>query len=259
MSPPQAVSVNATDFRPVHTRRTFEEVTQQVRKLLFGGSLRSGDRLPSERELAVMLGIGRPALREALRALEVSGLIELRKGKTGGAFISHGNQNVVSGGMSDMLRLRSVSVEDLFEAREWILSSLSRPAAKRITPEEIAALRRNMNDAEALHLQGRYEERIDCNFEFHGMLAEATRNPVAAMVVRGLTDALRSLIHKVGSDLSANFFTNRRALVKALEVRDEEAAARAMARIVKDTEVTYKRLAQERMGEAVLPRPKRNK
>lgn len=253
--PPRSI---AAEFKPVHTRRTFEEVSQQVRELLFGGSLRSGDRLPPERELAAMLGVGRPALREALRALEVSGLIELRKGKSGGAFVTHGNQNVVSGGMSDMLRLRSVSVEDLFEAREWILSSLARPAARRITPQEIEALRLNLGAAEALHELGRFEERIDCNFKFHGMLAEATRNPVAVMVVRGLTDALRSLIHKVGSDLSAHFFTNRKALVKALEARDEEAAARAMARIVKDTESTYKRLAQERLGETVLPRQRRN-
>src|SRR3982751_343053 len=91
-----------TEFRQVQIRRTFEEVAAQVRGMLFDGSLRPGDRLPPERELAVTLGVGRPALREALRALEVGGLLELRKGKTGGAFISSGDHRVVSGGMSDM-------------------------------------------------------------------------------------------------------------------------------------------------------------
>ena len=238
-------------FRQVHTRRTFEEVAAQVREMVFGGSLKAGDRLPPERELSVMLGVGRPALREALRALEVGGLIELRKGKTGGAFISSGQQSVVSSGMSDMLRLRNVSVAELFEAREWILTSLIRPACRRITPEEIDGLYENVKLAEQLHKQGRFDERIDTNFEFHMLLAQATRNQLAVSVLLGMTDALRSLIHQVGSDLGPNFFSRRRRLIKALEERDEEVAARRIAEIVKATEQTYMRLAQERMGESI--------
>jgi GntR family transcriptional repressor for pyruvate dehydrogenase complex len=238
-------------FRQVHTRRTFEEVASQVREMVFGGSLKAGDRLPPERELSVMLGVGRPALREALRALEVGGLIELRKGKTGGAFISSGQQSVVSSGMSDMLRLRNVSVAELFEAREWILTSLVRPACRRITAEEIAGLYDNVKRAEQLHKQGRFDERIDTNFEFHMLLAQATRNQLAVSVLLGMTDALRSLIHQVGTDLGPNFFSRRRRLIKALEDRDEEAAARRIAEIVKATEQTYMRLAQERMGESI--------
>lgn len=236
-------------------RRTFEEVAAQVRGMLFDGSLRPGDRLPPERELAITLGVGRPALREALRALEVGGLLEFRKGKTGGAFISAGDHRVVSGGMTDMLRLGSVAVEELFEAREWILSSLVRPACRRITAAEVQRLKDNVAEAERLHEQGRFDERIDKNFEFHSMLAEATRNAVAVMVVRGMSDALRSLIHQVGSELSPNFFAHRRELIRALELRDEEAAARKTAAIVKETEKTYKRLAQERLAQATARRP----
>jgi GntR family transcriptional regulator, transcriptional repressor for pyruvate dehydrogenase complex len=236
-------------FRMVHTRRTFEEVTAQVRQMLFDGSLQPGDRLPPERELSELLGVGRPALREALRALEVSGLIELRKGKTGGAFMTQGDPRVVSGGMSDLLRLGSASVEQLFEAREWILSSLVRPACRRIRPEEIGAMRRNVAEAEQLHKAGRYRERIERNFEFHTLIAQATRNPFAIISIAGLTDALRSLIDAVGSDLSSSFFPNRRELIKALEERDEDAAAKVVARIVKATEQTYKRLAEEKTAQ----------
>ena len=235
------------EFRRVRTRRTFEEVISQVRELLFRGSLKPGDRLPPERELSTLLGVGRPALREALRALEVSGLIVLRKGKTGGAFIAESTPGVVVGGMSDMLRLGSVSVEELFEAREWFLSALVRPACRRITLPAIRALEENVAGAERLHAEGRFQERIALNFEFYGMLAKATRNPVAMMVVQGLTQTLRSLIDKVGSDLSPNFFGNRRDLLKALAARDEDAAARIMAHIVKSTEQTYKRLVKARL------------
>jgi len=236
----------APAFRQVQVRRTFEEVAAQVREMLFGGALRPGDRLPPERELARMLGVGRPALREALRALEVSGLIELRQGKTGGAFVAHGCQDVVSGSLSDMLRLRTVSSEQMFEARLWILSSLARPASRCIEAGEIAAMRANVKRAAQLHAAGRFNERIEVNFEFHRLLAQAARNPVALLLVDALTDALRSLIERVGSDLSPGFFANRRLLIEALEVHDEDLAAKRMEKIVRETEQTYTRLERAR-------------
>lgn len=253
----------APQFRQVQTRRTFEEVTAQVRELLFGGSLQPGDRLPAERQLAVLLRIGRPALREALRALEVAGLIELRKGKTGGAFITTGNHKVVSGSMTDLLRVGGVSIEELFEAREWILAALVRPACRRITPAELQQLRENVAEAERLHLAGRYEQRIDRNFEFYSILAASTRNAVSVMVVRGLTDALRGLINAVGTGLQSNYWARRRDLIKALEAGDEDAAARKMVAIVKATEATYKRLIIERLAplgrKKSLPKAERTK
>ena len=75
------------------------------------------------------------------------------------------------------------------------------------------------------------------------LLARATRNSVAEMIMRGLSDSLRSLIHQVGSDLAPNFFTLRRSLLQAIEAHDEAAAAKRMVEIVKSTEETYKRLA----------------
>ncbi len=237
-------------FRVVQTRRTFEEVAAQVRKLLFSGSLQPGDRLPAERELSQMLGIGRPALREALRALEVSGLITLRKGKVGGAFVTGGDPRVVSGGMADLVRLGKVSIEQLFEAREWFLSSLVRPVCQRVTLKELELLRENVAVAEHLHEAGLYQERIEQNSEFYVLLAEASRNPFALLVVRSLSDALRGLIEAVGSDLAPSFFARRRELIKALAARDEESALKLMVQSVKATEQTYKRLQQERTTRA---------
>jgi len=240
-----APAVPAPEFKLVRTRRAFEEVAAQVRALLFDGTLKAGDRMPPERELCQMLGVGRPALREALRSLEASGLLELRKGKTGGAFVTSGDTRVVSGGMSDMLRLGKVSLEEMFEAREWLLSALVRPACRRITPPEIERLRENIDRAEQLHAAGRLEDRIDANFEFHWLVAEASRNQVATAVIRGLMDALRSVIREIGTELPPRYFEHRRALVKAFEKRDEDAAARLTATIVRSSEEIYKRLNQE--------------
>lgn len=246
-----ALRGGAPQFKAVSTRRTFEEVTDQVRELLLGGSLQAGDRLPAERELSKMLGVGRPALREALRALEAAGLIELRKGKLGGAFISKGKPSIVSARMSDLLRLGNVSVEELFEVRLWMQTGMVRAACARRTEEDLRALRDNVRLAEELHLQGRYEERIAANIQFHNLLAGASHNPVAELVIRGLSDALQGLISRVGSELSRGTFRYRHDILQALETRNPAAAERAIARIIKSAEQTYLRLAQQRSDTAV--------
>src|SRR3954463_5177030 len=117
--------------------RTFEDVVAQVREMITGGALKAGDRLPPERELSARLGVGRPALREALRLLEGAGLIDLRKGKTGGAFISTGSTSVMSENMSDLIRLGNVSIQELFEARLGVGEAVVRLACERITAAEL--------------------------------------------------------------------------------------------------------------------------
>src|SRR5215468_2046364 len=85
----------SSEFSPVQTTRVFEEIASQVRSQLATGRLRPGDRLPSERDLAQQLGVGRNSVREALRALEVSGILRLHKGGAGGAFIAQPTGEVV--------------------------------------------------------------------------------------------------------------------------------------------------------------------
>ena len=235
-----------SDFKPIQTRRTFEEVIAQVRAMLFDGSLKPGDRLPPERELSQILGIGRPALREALRVLEANGLVVLRKGNTGGAFVSQGRASLVSDNMADLLRLGKVSIDELFEARLWIQSALVRAACDRATAADLSALRENVDEGERLHQAGLAAERIAVNIDFHHLLAQATHNEVAVMVSRGLTDALRNLIREVGSDPVPSLFSDRRALVSALETRDEAAAVKAITKILRTTMPTYQRLAEQR-------------
>jgi DNA-binding FadR family transcriptional regulator len=221
--------------------------------MLFDGSLRPGDRLPAERELALQLGIGRPALREALRALEANGLIILRKGKSGGAFISEGQSGVFSESMSDMLRLSQVSVDQLFEARLWFQTAVARAACQRATKKDIQRLRDNVEQGEALHAQGLERERIEHNIDFHVILAEMTRNPVAVMVIRGLTDSLKALIRQIGSRPISTLFRDRLKLVEALERKDEDAAAGAMEWILKSTRRSYKDLEERKLPSVAQP------
>lgn len=226
--------------------RTFDEAAEKVRELLFNGALRPGDRLPAERELCTLLGISRPALREALRSLEAGGLLEMRPGKYGGTFITSGKASVVSGAMSDLLRLGNVSIAELFEARRWIQGAVVQAACERLTEAQIDALEQNVDEAEVAHAEGRFDDRIHINVEFHNLLAEGSANTVAAIVVRGLTHAWQALMAEVGSDQVTGGITYRRELISALRTRNAPAATEALSRILRTSEALYKDLAKRR-------------
>ena len=93
----------APTFRPIHTRRAFEEICERIREQLALGVLKPGDKLPPERDLAQQLGVSRNVLREALRSLEMAGVLRLQKGVKGGAFIQEGDTSRMNGVMRDML------------------------------------------------------------------------------------------------------------------------------------------------------------
>ncbi len=104
-------------FRPIRTRRAFEEICERIREQLALGVLKPGDKLPPERELAQQLGVSRNVLREALRSLEMAGILRLQKGVKGGAFIQEGDTSRMNEVMRDMLSLGTISVRELSEAR----------------------------------------------------------------------------------------------------------------------------------------------
>lgn len=229
------------------SKRTFEEVAAQLRELLVSGKLKPGDRLPAERELSVQLGVSRSALREALRTLENAGMLELRKGKTGGAFVTSGNTKAMSNQMRDLLHLGNISISELTEARIWIEEIVVRVATERATEEDFRALEDNLRQAEALYAEGRYVEKSDMNIEFHNILARATRNPLLVMNVRTITDMVRHFTHTVGTEQQANFgFAERRRLIKAMRNRDAGKAAKELIGVMKRWEKLSIRVAKAR-------------
>lgn len=89
-------------IEPINPQRIYQEVANQLRRSISQGKLRPGDKLPAERNLAQMFGVSRNTVRDAMRALELSGLIELKLGSAGGAFVLSGSSNAVVNGMRDL-------------------------------------------------------------------------------------------------------------------------------------------------------------
>lgn len=181
-------------IRPVQARRTFERVVQHIREQLASGSLKPGDKLPSEKDLAEQLQVGRNAVREALRNLENAGLIAMELGVKGGAFIREGDSGKVTQVMRDMVHLGSISVDDLTELRIHLLDVVVRLACERATDEDFAKLKAIVEKTASTVEDPSYERRLAYSLEFYRILAAATRNRAIGMVVESLGDTVGRLL-----------------------------------------------------------------
>ena len=240
----------ATSFRRVHVARAFEDIAGQIRGELCEGRLRAGDRLPDERELASQFGVSRNTLREALRSLEIAGLITLRKGAAGGAFVKDSNGEVVVSSLRDMYHLGALTPKQVTEARIWIESAIVRAACERHAARDIAELSANIAAAEQAIRQKDFYARADTHLEFHRILAKATRNPIMQIVMEALIGVMRQFIHKIGPQWDTDYvLASRRRFMRHLGGRDAEAAVEEMERHLKRVNRNYlARLGGQRRG-----------
>jgi GntR family transcriptional regulator, transcriptional repressor for pyruvate dehydrogenase complex len=218
-------------FRPIHTRRAFEEICQRIREQLALGVLKPGDKLPPERDLAQQLGVSRNVLREALRTLEMAGVLHLQKGVKGGAFVQEGDTSRMNDVMRDMLSLGTISLTELSEARIQVLDLAVRLACERARQSDFEALEANIERTDLATLEGRLLDRVECSREFYKLLAVATGNKVIAMIMDSVTEIhMRFVYAKVASSGAATprLAQRRRQFLSALRARNVSAAARLM-------------------------------
>ena len=175
-------------FDAVRTRHTFEEAAGQIAEKVRAGELRVGDKLPTERELAVQMEISRPTLREAVRVLADAGVLEVRRGPGGGMFVA---SDVVP---VELVRRRSSDrlgeVAPVLEARRMIEPGVARLAAQRATAADLAALERSIEAMRVIAERGygaEDEERfLQLDMQFHLALARASGNPTVEGLMRTL-------------------------------------------------------------------------
>src|SRR5436190_90408 len=127
-------------FRAVRTPRVYEHIVAQIERAIYEGRLAHGDKLPPERQLVREFGASRVAVREALRALEHRGLVEVRQGSAGGYFIRELDATTVVRDLSTLFRLGRVSLVQVAEARALLEPESARLAAARATDHELKRL-----------------------------------------------------------------------------------------------------------------------
>jgi GntR family transcriptional repressor for pyruvate dehydrogenase complex len=227
-------------FAPIKRRRLSDQVSAQIQVRIASGELRSGDKLPPERELAETFGVSRGAVREALRSLERSGLVSLQAGARGGAFIGEGDPSLIGDSFRNLYQLGSVSLDELTEARLWLASTVVRIACARATDSDLDALAANVDEAEELIKAGRFEEKIDVQIEFHNLLASTTRNAVMAMLMGAVMEVMRDFAHAAGGERHDLTIKARRRLLDALRKRDADEAVTAMTEHLENLRLRYR-------------------
>jgi len=222
------MEINPAGLPAVKTKRTFELIVDLLKERILSGEFSPGDRLPAERNLAEALGVGRPSVREAYRALELMGILEIRKGIDGGAFIVAPSNQSTSETITDLMRMHHVELATLAEARLFIEKGTAELAAGKASPTDIECLEKILDHVSDRVARG--ESVADLGIEFHLKIAEAGANPLLCMSLTSVMELMRRELRRRRPSAETSKFELRehRKLLKAIKERDAEQAVLLM-------------------------------
>jgi DNA-binding FadR family transcriptional regulator len=236
-------------FRPVTTRRTFEEALDQIVEAIRSGDLRVGDRIDSERALAAQMQISRPTVREAVRVLADAEVLEVRSGPGGGMFI---RSDVIPRELLERrIELRLSEVAGVLEARRLLEPRVAQLAALYGTDDDFDALRKII---ELQRREGSDRERaLQLDHRFHLPIARATRNTTIVAMMRLLLERLeiaRDMTPRAPHDPAQEVAIHERTLA-AIESGDPDLVDEAM-----EEHIGYlERIWEQETGRMRLRRP----
>ncbi len=218
-------------FKQLERKRFSDEVAEQIKQHIINKLLRPGEKLASERDLALQFGVSRPVIRESLKILEYIGFLEVIPGSTGGSFIRKANYQLVSGSLEVMFQLGTLEIKELLEARRILETETARFAAIRATSEDlnrieltISEMQININDQEIK------KKFLKANDSFHTAVAKAAKNQILLLNVNSLRQAVFNLIdqHNPGYESINSALGFHQQIFEAIKARDGKAAHRAM-------------------------------
>ncbi|HLK40092.1 MAG TPA: FadR/GntR family transcriptional regulator [Polyangiaceae bacterium] len=235
-------------IQAVEVQRLYRQIADHLSALIAAGEFAEGSRLPSERELAVQLGVSRPSVREALIALEVAGKVEVRVGS--GIFVASRRPLAIPDPDKE-----GQGPFELLRARALVEGEVAAEAARTAKREELDVVR-----AAIAEMKAREHRRQDAELadrDFHLGIARATHNSALVSVVQDLWDRGRGDIwkrmehHFQTPALRAATFRDHKAILAALEARDARAARAAMRQHLERVDREFSRgweLLKEQQG-----------
>ena len=214
------------DLAPIKSTRIYEEIVRQIRSMIAEGRLKSGDQLPPERDLAEKFLVSRTSVREALRALESVGLIEIRPGE--GTFVREVSVDALVEPLALVLLSQREMIGELFEARRLLEPVIAGLAARRATKEEVQEMERILEEQAKEIATGRTGLAQDA--AFHAAIGTAAHNRAITRIVHALMDLLgQSREESIGTPgRPTRSHDDHRRVLAAIQAGDAPAAERAM-------------------------------
>ncbi|ANQ71191.1 FadR/GntR family transcriptional regulator [Rhodococcus qingshengii] len=221
-----------------------EDIARRLRLLIHSGALSPGDRLPSERELSQQLEVGRVSVREAVRILQAMGYIEVRRGATGGSFVSELTRPYED--WVGQLKAREADIDEIVDLRIGLEMRTASLAAVRRTDRHLLEL---LESIEQLGVSGSRGSFRACDARFHGGIARAAGNSrLEAAVVEARGEMFVPVDHLVFEDQVEASRVEHKEIFEAIKRGDSARAAEAMERHILHAKDELKRLALQEEG-----------
>jgi GntR family transcriptional repressor for pyruvate dehydrogenase complex len=228
------MSIARSDVEAIHKTKVYEKIALQIQRLICDGALKPGEMLPPERELAGMFHVSRSSLRDAVRALEVTGFVEARHGE--GTVVRNPSAESLLNPLTTVLLHRREFVGELLEFRAMIEPVLARRAAKHASPEDLEHLEEILRRQQMKVDRG--ELAVEEDTEFHNTIAHAAKNEVVLNVLEAFMDLLKESRERslqVEGRLQKSM-EGHRQILHAIQRRDPAAAEIAMRRHIEKIE-----------------------
>ncbi len=218
-------------LEPIRPKKISEEIVSQIKQLISKGELKPGDRIPSERELATMLGVSRPSVREAIMVLEAMGFLDSRQG--GGTFVKALTEGSIMNPLAKLVEQRDPELlRSLAEVRMGLESWSAYLAAKRANDEDLADMRRLYAIMVKQAAKGGWDSEVDA--EFHYAITAASHNSLQMHVL----DSIHTLFNTTIQVALMEFYrqeghvqkllNHHRGIMEAIAARKPELAREKM-------------------------------
>jgi len=221
-------------FTAVRKKRLFEDLARQVQKLIVDGVLKPGDRLPPERQLAELFGVSRNSVRDAIRVLELTGMVIARQGE--GNVVADVSTETLVAPIAMLLVRKRTLVAELLDVRKMLEPALAARAAVHASTEQIARLESILGRQHDKALRG--QAAVEEDAEFHYVIALAAKNSVVLKLLDVLMDLLRETRARAlqVEDRRERSLAGHRRVLEAIKRRDPAAAERAVRQHLEEIE-----------------------
>jgi GntR family transcriptional repressor for pyruvate dehydrogenase complex len=238
-------------FETVKANRISQNIVEQIRGAILSGELKIGEQLPSEKDFSKHFGVSKSSLREAYRALEAYGLLEIRQGMAGGAFIKEVDLTTVKDSLVNYFFFQNPGLREYTQIRTFIEPQIVKICAEKATAEDIEYLENNILTME--QEPGGESFLSDLDIAFHKKLVDITGNKIISLVVESVQTALINIKRIVHTDeqFLKMVCNAHKKIVIAIRQRDPERASEAMLDHIIDVE---KGMLSSKSGAMIITR-----
>lgn len=238
------VSNNQYEFKPIQQNPIVVQLTRTLLDYISSGSIKPGEKLPTERQLQDNLGVGRSAIREAIKVLTVLGILEVRQGD--GTYLKKADSGLLLESIEWGLFLGENRITDLIEARKEIELSIVKLAAERCSDEEINELEMILRKLK----NSTIEDFVELDISFHLKVAQMSKNTVFIGILSSIQSLLRTWIKLVIEDVGETQFSynDHYNVYQAISKRDPDACVEAMNNHLQDATKRLMQVVEQKEG-----------